>query len=79
MAKIECRDHWCVDQDYALFGNELHQHGATLKSNCSRPKTSKVTGISYIMALDPVIDYDNTKVKKSVIKGVMNKYGFKER
>jgi len=79
MSKIECRDHWCVDQDYVLFANELHQHEALLKANCSRPKTSKVSGISYIMALDPVIDYDETQVQKSVIKSVMRKYGFKER
>ena len=47
--------------------------------NSSQPVTSKRTGTAYVLVLDPVVEFDETKVAKSDIEAIMAKYGFAER
>jgi hypothetical protein len=63
------------------FGNELNTNHAKLQTpfNCSNPTVSKRTGITYLLVLDPVVEFDEAKIGKPTIETIMSKYGFKER
>jgi hypothetical protein len=63
------------------FGNELKSNHAELQApgNSSPPITSVRTGIRYILVLDPVVEFDETKVSQADIAAIMSKYGFAER
>jgi hypothetical protein len=81
MTTIECQDIFLPDTDLNAFGNELKANNANLQTplNATPPITSKRTGITKILILDPIIEFDEMKVKKAVIEVIMNKYRFKER
>jgi hypothetical protein len=81
MATIQCQDKYLPDTVLTAFGNDLAKKNAKLQTpvNSSQPVTSKRTGTKYVLVLDPVVEFDETKISQADVEAVMAAYGFKER
>ena len=81
MTSIQCKDLFLPQDQLTSFGNDLKLiHGRLqMPLNCANPTTSNNSKITYILVLDPVVEFDEAKVDKAKIEAIMNKYGFRER
>lgn len=81
MTTINCCDRCLEESELSAFGNALIVVDAKLQTplNCSQPVKSVRTGLVHVLILDPVVEFDQTKVSRATVIGLINQYGFVER
>ena len=80
MTDIDCRDTFIEDTALLAFGQALQQNHASIQApNVSGPVTSPRTGTTYVLLIDPTVQFDETQTNKAAITQIMAQYNVHER